>query len=65
MKKAKKVLERRPSKIKFAAKISRKNIIKSISFVKKDQDFSVAKTPHSNVEVNVFYEDTSPLDNRS
>ena len=63
--KSKKVLERRPSKIKFAAEISRKSIIKSISFVKKEQDFSAAKTSYSSVEVNVFYEDTSPLDNKS
>ena len=40
-------LWRRPSKIKFAAEILRKNIIKSIFFVKKKQDFSAAKTPHS------------------
>ena len=53
MKKAK-FLERRTSKIKFAAVISRKNIIKSIFFVKKKQDFLAAKTPHSKVEVNLF-----------
>ena len=58
-----KFLELRPSKIKFTAEISLKNIIKSIFFVKKKQDFSAAKTPHSNLEVNVFYKDTSPLDN--
>ena len=64
MKFKQKFLERRPSKIKFATKISRKNIIKLIFFVKK-QDFSAAKTPHSKVEVNLFYKDTSPQDNIS
>ena len=53
-----KFLKQRPSKIKIAAKISRKIIIKSIFFVKKKkQDFSAAKTPHSNVEVNHFCND--------
>ena len=61
--KSKIFLERRPSKIKFAAEISRKNIIKTIFFIKKKQNFSAAKTPHSKVEVNLFYKDTSPLDN--
>ena len=60
-----KFLERRSSKIKFAAEILRKNIIKSIFFVKKKQDFSAAKTPHSEGEVNLFSKDTSPLDNIS
>ena len=51
--------------IKFATEISRKNIIKLIFFAKKKEDFSAAKTPHSKVEVNLFYIDTSPLDNIS
>ena len=63
--KSKNIPERRPSNIKFAAEISRKIIIKSICFGKKKQDFSAAKTPHSKVEVNLFYKDTSPLENIS
>ena len=38
--KKQKFLERRPSKIKFAAEISRKNIVKSIIFEKKPRFFS-------------------------
>ena len=45
--KKQKFSERRPSKTKFAAEISRKIIIKSISFANKKEDFSAAKTPHS------------------
>ena len=42
--KKQKFLERRPSKINLFCK-------------KKKQDFSAAKTPHSKVEVNLFYKD--------
>ena len=41
--KSKIFLERRPSKIKFAAEILRKNIIKTIFFVKKKAKFFSGK----------------------